>query len=130
MKDLMDYIYLRLSDFAPVYFEEKARDELGNMDIDETNIIYNLEGFYQVSETRAIIDIPMKVDLWYLAKDFYPAEEIAGRIDDLLDNHIFKLSDKATIKISRDPNFLINVPDEDTKIRRKRFSYTIRYYGF
>lgn len=128
IKDIMNYIYENLSQFAPVYYEDMERQEDGSIELKSTNIVYNLEGMYKTTDDRVRKDIPLIIDVWYLKKDLYDIEDMVHEIDKGLSNVSVMVNDKA-FKVSRETNYYMNIPDDSLNIRRKRLKYLIKYFN-
>jgi hypothetical protein len=128
IRDIMNFIYDELIEFAPVYYEDMKREKDGSIKLESTNIVYNLEGMYKVSEINVRKDIPLIIDIWHLKEDLFEIEDMIYQIDKRLSDVTVNIDDKA-FKISKDTAFLTNVPDPDLNIRRKRLRYVIKYYN-
>lgn len=128
IKNLMDYLYTKLSMFAPVHFENMERNNEGNIIIEGTNIVYKIEGA-QLTQVESIVDFQLTIDFWYLLEDFYDIENMVLEVDDTIFGKVIKNEDSGTFRIFKSDNFLMNIRDEDGKIRRKRLNYIVRYYG-
>ena len=124
----MNFIYDELIEFAPVYYEDMKREKDGSIKLESTNIVYNLEGMYKVSEINVRKDIPLIIDIWHLKEDLFEVEDMIYLIDKKLSDVTVNIDDKA-FKISKDTAFRTNVPDSDLNIRRKRLRYVIKYYN-
>lgn len=128
IRDIMNFIYNELTEFAPVYHEDMKREKDGSIELKSTNIVYNLEGTYKVPEISVRKDIPLIIDIWHLKKDLFEIEDMIYLIDKKLSGVTVTIDDKV-FKISKDTAFRINIPDPDLNIRRKRLRYVIKYYN-
>lgn len=129
IRNLMDYIYKELSKFAPVYFEDMVREQDGSINVYGTNIVYGFDGMFQLTDNKVRRDIPLSINIWYLAEEVYEVEDMIYLVDKALSDAIVREGD-VTFKLEKDSNFLTNIPDDDIRLRRKRLRYNVRYYRY
>lgn len=125
----MGFIYEELSKFAPVFYEDMEREKDGSIKIDDTNIVYNLEGMFELTDNKVRKDIPLLVDIWYLKKDIYDVEDMVYEIDKEINEYIFR-SKGLVFRIERSSNYVMNIPDDSENVRRKRINYVVKYYKY
>lgn len=126
----MIFIENKLSEISllPVYYEDMIRQEDGSIELKSTNIVYNIEGSYDVANMKIRRDIPIIVDIWFLKKDIFSVEDLITKIDNEFSDEVV-LIDEEIYKVFRDTIFYSNVPEQDKNIGRKRLRYTIRKYS-
>lgn len=129
IKNIMIFIENKLSEISllPVYYEDMIRQEDGSIELKSTNIVYNIEGSYDVANMRIRRDIPIIIDIWFLKKDIFSVEDLINKIDNEFSEEVI-LIDGIIYKVFRDIIFYSNIPEQDEKIGRKRLRYTIRNY--
>lgn len=125
----MDFVYEKLSEFAPVFYEEINREEDGSVNLEKTNIVYNLEGMYELTDNKVRKDIPLSIDIWYLKGDIYDVEDMIYNIDKKLNEVIYRTNDMI-FRIERDSNFVVNIPNDSKHIKRKMMNYVVKYYKY
>lgn len=125
----MIFIESKLSEISslPVYYEDMIRQEDGSIKLESTNIVYNIEGSYDVANMRIRRDIPIIIDIWFLKKDIFSVEDLVDKIDNEFSDEVI-LIDGNIYKVFRDIVFYSNIPEQDANIGRKRLRYTIRNY--
>ena len=126
----MIFIENKLSEITslPVYYEDMIRQEDGSIELKSTNIVYNIEGSYDVANMKIRRDIPIIIDIWFLKKDIFSVEDLITKIDNEFSDEVV-LIDEEIYKVFRDTIFYSNVPEQDKNIGRKRLRYTIRKYS-
>lgn len=125
----MIFIESKLSEISslPVYYEDMIRQEDGSIELKSTNIVYNIEGGYNVADIKIRRDIPIIIDIWFLKKDIFSVEDLVDKIDNEFSDEVI-LIDGNIYKVFRDIVFYSNIPEQDENIGRKRLRYTIRNY--
>lgn len=125
----MIFIENKLSEITslPVYYEDMIRQEDGSIELKSTNIVYNIEGSYDVANMKVRRDVPIIIDVWFLKKDIFSVEDLIDEIDNEFSDEVI-LIDGIIYKVFRDIIFYSNIPEQDEKIGRKRLRYTIRNY--
>lgn len=125
----MIFIENKLSEITslPVYYEDMIRQKDGSIELKSTNIVYNIEGSYDVADINVRRDVPIIIDVWFLKKDIFSVEDLITEIDNEFSDEVI-LIDGIIYKVFRDTIFYSNIPEQDEKIGRKRLRYTIRNY--
>lgn len=125
----MIFIENKLSEITslPVYYEDMVRQKDGSIELKSTNIVYNIEGSYNVADINVRRDVPIIIDVWFLKKDIFSVEDLIDKIDNEFSEEVI-LIDGIIYKVFRDIIFYSNIPEQDEKIGRKRLRYTIRNY--
>ena len=136
IKNVMSYVYDELTKLAPTYFEDMDRKEDGSIDVNETSIVYNIDGMFQFTDNKARSEVPLTLDIWYLKKDTFEVEDLVFTIDKLFVDSIQRI-DGSIFKFSKPEDFVINISDDGTgdkrtgsNIRRKRVNLLINYYKY
>ena len=126
----MIFIEEKLSEISalPVYYEDIVRQKDGSIKLKSTNVVYNIEGGYKVTDIKVRRDIPIIIDLWYLKKDIFSVEDLITKIDNEFSEEVVNI-DGNIYKIFRDTIFYSNIPEQDETVGRKRLRYTIRKYS-
>lgn len=125
----MIFIENKLSEISllPICYEDMIRQEDGSIKLESTNIVYNIEGNYNVADINVRRDIPIIIDIWYLKKDIFSVEDLITKIDNEFSDEVI-LIDEYVYKVFRDTIFYSNIPEQDENVGRKRLRYTIRNY--
>lgn len=126
----MFFIENKLSEISllPVYYEDMIRQNDGSIELKSTNIVYNIEGSYDVANMKIRRDIPIIIDIWFLKKDIFSVEDLITKIDNEFSDEVVIIGEEI-YKVFRDTIFYSNVPEQDKNIGRKRLRYTIRKYS-
>lgn len=126
----MIFIENKLSEISllPVYYEDMIRQNDGSIELKSTNIVYNIEGSYDVANMKIRRDIPIIIDIWFLKKDIFSVEDLITKIDNEFSDEVVIIGEEI-YKVFRDTIFYSNVPEQDKNIGRKRLKYTIRKYS-
>lgn len=129
IKNIMIFIENKLSEITslPVYYEDMIRQKDGSIELKSTNIVYNIEGSYDVADINVRRDVPIIIDVWFLKKDIFSVEDLIDKIDNEFSEEVI-LIDGIIYKVFRDIIFYSNIPEQDENIGRKRLRYTIRNY--
>ena len=126
MKELLEWIYDKLSIYSDTYYEDLERDETGKATIDDIKIVYNIPNMLQVTDNKNRNDIPLIIDIWGRKDQVLEMEKIVEKIE-LLEDETYR-SDKLFLIVNKDRLFRINIPDEDKNIRRVKLQFVIRKY--
>lgn len=125
----MNYIYTELSNFATVHYEDMERENDGSINIDDVNIVYNIDGQFKFTENEVRSDIPLIIDIWYPVGGIYEVEDMIYQIDKLFNRRVVRVNGKI-FKVNRSENFVMNVPENEEELGRKRVNYSITYYNY
>lgn len=127
MQELMQWLYTKLSIYEDVYFEDIARNEQGEAIINGIKIVYNIPNILQSLNNKVRKDVPLIIDIWGLKEQTLEIETLVEELDKTINEEVYK-GDTLFFVIRKQNNWVVNIPDEDKNIRRKRLNYTIKFY--
>lgn len=126
MKELIEWLYSKLSIIGDVYFEDLERDETGKAIIDDIKIVYNIPNVLQITDNKCRNDISLTIDIWGRNDQVLEIEDIIEKLE-LLEDEIYR-SDRLFLIINKDNLFRSNLDDEDKNIRRVQLHFVIRKF--
>lgn len=126
MKELMEWLYSKLSVIGSVYFEDLERNKEGKAIMDDIKIVYNIPNVLQLTDNRTRNDIPLIIDVWGINNQVLEIENIVEKIE-LLQDEVYR-KDKLFFIVEKDNLFRNNLKDEDKNIRRVQLHFIIRKF--
>ncbi|MCW6085579.1 MULTISPECIES: hypothetical protein [Clostridium] len=126
MKELMEWLYSKLSVIGNVYFEDLERNKEGKAIMDDIKIVYNIPNVLQLTDNRTRNDIPLIIDVWGRNNQVLQIENIVEKIE-LLQDEVYR-KDKLFFIVQKDNLFRNNLKDEDKNIRRVELHFIIRKF--
>lgn len=126
MKELMEWLYSKLSIHGDTFFEDLERDLEGKANIDDIKIVYNIPNILQLTDNKCRNDIPLQIDIWGKKEQVLEIENIVEKLE-LLEDEVYR-SDKLFLIINKDNLFRINIKDEDKNIRRVQLHFIVRKF--
>lgn len=126
MKELMEWLYDKLSIVGNTCFEDLERDETGKAVIDDIKLVYNISNVLNITDNQTRSDIPLIIDIWGRSEQVIEIESIVEQLE-VLNNEVYR-SDKLFFIINKDRLFRLNLDDEDKNIRRVQLHFIIRKY--
>lgn len=126
MKELIKWLYSKLSIIGDVYFEDLERDETGKAIIDDIKIVYNIPNTLQLTDNKCRNDIPLTIDIWGRNEQVLEIENIVEKLE-LLQDEVYR-DDNLFFIISKDNLFRTNMNDEDKNIRRVQLHFIVRKF--
>lgn len=127
MRELIEYIYSKLSIIGDTYFEDLDRDEEGKAIIDDIKIVYNIPNVLKITDNKCRSDIILEIDIWGRKEQTLEIEDLVEKINNELEDEVYR-NDKLFFIIKKSNTWILNLKDEDKNIRHKRINYIIKLF--